>query len=374
MKYIRKNKKKLLVYMCITVLIPIVIQRISVMSVFSGSSNDWVGFWGSYIGAIVGAFVALYVLVKTLDDNKKNQKRAEVIDFCNCIAEKSSRFAQRYEEALYEAHTYLTVHELKTSQSEQEFSMYKQFIATHHSAKAMLYEIETYLSIRKDLHMFITPKFEKTLKAAEMTYRKFKGFESKVAKAEKVADVDDKDLIKVAEEFLELLNQYEKELLDEMAQENKGYMKTLKEIYQDAKGKNRLEQREALVTYYSEVIKNEIKDSKAKLLVYKEECQNRIDLNIPMFWMSTLSTVLTILSIMIAMIAWKFTAEETPAIAIMIGGLIIILFVDVIYYQIVISGKKKYSLIAMVLENIEVEMNEKSLFKNESLQERRIKL
>ncbi len=363
MKYIRENKKKLLVYMCIMVLIPIVIQRISIMSVFSSSSNDWVGFWGSYIGAIVGAFVALHVLVKTLDDNKKIQKRAEVIDFCNCIAEKSSIFAQRYEEVLYEAHTYLTVHELKTSQSEQEFGMYKQFVATHHSAKAMLYEIETYLSIRKDMHMFITPKFEKTLKAAEMAYRKFKGFESKVANAEKVADVDDKDLIKVVEEFLELLNQYEKELLDEKVQENRGDMKTLKEIYRDAKRKNELEKREELVIYYSEAIKNEIKDNKARLLVYKEECQNKTDLNIPMFWMAALSTTLTVLSVMIAMTALKFTVEETLVIAIVIGELITILFIDVIYYQIVIREKKKYSLIAMVLENIEVEMNKKFIKK-----------
>lgn len=356
--------------MCIIALIPIAIQRVSIMPVFSSSSNDWVGFWGSYIGAIVGAFVALYVLVETLDDNKKMQKRAEVIEFCNSIAEKSSIFAQRYEEALYEAHTYLTIHELKTTQSEQEFGMYKQFIATHHSAKAMLYEIETYLSIRKDIHMFNTPKFEKTLKIAGMTYHKFKGFESEVAKAEKIADVDDKALIKVVEEFLELLNQYEKELLDEMTQENRNHMKTLKEIYRDAKGKIGLEQKEVLVAYYSEVIKNEIKDSKTKLLIYKEECQNKVDLNIPMFWMSALSTTLTVLSVMIALIVWKFNAEEVTSIVSVFGCLIVILIAEVLYYQVVIKEKKKYSLIAIVLENIETEMNEQRLLKNESFEKK----
>ena len=66
---------------------------------------------------------------------------------------------------------------------------------------------------------------------------------------------------------------------------------------------------------------------------------------------------------MIAMTALKFTVEETLVIAIVIGELITILFIDVIYYQIVIREKKKYSLIAMVLENIEVEMNKKFIKK-----------
>lgn len=355
------NKKKMIICVCIMVLIPILIQRLSITPIFFSTSNDWVGFWGSYIGAIVGAGVALYVLMETLEENKKVQKRTEVIEFCNCIAEKSSLFAQRYEESLYEAHTYLAINELKTSQSEQKFGMYKQFIATHHSAKAMLYEIETYLTIRKDIPMFNTPKFQKTLKVAERTYYKFKGFESEVAKAEKVADVDDKELIKVVEEFLELLNQYEKELLDEIVQEHRNGMKTLKEIYKNTKETITSKQKEDIVTRYMEVLKEEINGNKVRLMIYKEECQNKVDLNLPMFWISVLSTILTVLSITIAMIVWMLQPEEAVSIVWVFGYLVFVLLVETLYYQLVLKEKKKYSLMMLVLESIELEMNENSL-------------
>lgn len=60
--------------------------------------------------------MAIYVLIKTLEDNKKNQTRGKVIGFCNLITEKGAAFAQRYEETIYEASVYLTTREKSIKQ------------------------------------------------------------------------------------------------------------------------------------------------------------------------------------------------------------------------------------------------------------------
>lgn len=359
MNYFKDNKKKIVICICIVALIPIVIQRLSDISAFSSVSNDWVGFWGSYIGAIVGACVALYVLVKTLGDNKKTQIRTEIIEFCNRITEKSSVFAQKYEESLYGAHTYLAVHELKTSLQEQEFGMYKQFVTTHHSAKAILYEIETYLSIRKDINIFYTPKLSKVQKAAKVAYNEFKEFESKVAKAEKLTDVDDKALINVVEEFLDVLNQYEKELLDKMVQENGVQMKTLKKIYNDAKEKVVSKKKEEIATYCMEILREEIGGNKAKLLVYKEECNRKVDFNLPVFWMTTLTMNLTGLSIIITIISLKYGTVKDITIILLCLISAFVLSVGIFYYQLVYGSRKKYTLMSLALDEIEKELEKK---------------
>ena len=358
MKYINKYKREIIV--CIILLVPMIIQRISIIPAFSSTSNDWVGFWGSYIGAIVGACVAVYVLMETLKDNKKMQTRTEVIEFCNCIIEKSSIFAQKYEESFYNAHVYMSVHETKKSLSEEEFNMYKQFVASHHSAKAILYEIKTYLNIRKNIEVFNTPKYGETLNVAEEAYKEYKEFEVKVGKAEKLADVDDKSVIKVIEKFLNLLKQYEKELLDEISGQKVKNTKTLREIYKDAKDRKLLKQ-EDFVICCKEAIKKEIDSNKVRVLIYKEECQSKLDVKILTFLGEILLKIITVLFVAIL---WKLRLNDMTTIMWMCVYFVILLVVIVLCSKIMLKEKKKYLLLKLILEEIEADMKEELLPEN----------
>lgn len=365
-KYIKKHKIKIITGFAIFVVVPIGIKHISMIPGFSSTSNDWVGFWGSYIGAILGACVALYVLIETLKDNKRIQAREELVGFCNCITEKSSLFTQKYEETIYDVHTYLTIHEFKDSEevfqsltAEQKICTYKQFLANHHCAKAILFEIETLLSIRKDIEMFRTAKFDNVLQLANEAYEEFKEFETKVGNVSKISEVDDKSVIDIIERFLEALNLYLKELLHETKVENEEKMLSLKEIYNCAKKNKDIKDEVDLAEYYMTKFREEIDDNRSKLLVYKNRMNRKIDLEIPVFWMSTLAVILANVSAFVAILSGKTEyvtkISENGATAVFV----LIMFMGVTLYQITMRDRKKYSLMRLALEEIEREMNNK---------------
>ena len=73
------------------VISPIFIAVFVSLPVLDGLSadNDWIGFWGGYIGAIMGGIITIYVLLKTIRENKEQQRRNERIGFYNKLLEKT---------------------------------------------------------------------------------------------------------------------------------------------------------------------------------------------------------------------------------------------------------------------------------------------
>lgn len=358
-KFFKENKvKALLLIVIIFIIVPLGVNYLISRPAFSNINNDWLGFWGSYIGSVMGAFVAMYVLVRTLNDNKKSQIRKEIVEFCNLITEKSSKFAQKYEETIYMAVKYLGVREYEASLPEKVYEMYMQFIETHHSAKALLYELEAHLTIRKDIEMFKTANFMQTLDAAKIAYNEFGEFETKVATASNWEAIDESVLVNITEDFLDILNKYEKELLDNIMRWGKAQMKTLQEIYNESKVIAKTGARESVAEYYVSTFREEIGRNKAKLLAYKEECYKKVDLNLPMFWMSSIAAIIAIFSIIVTMFISQSSLSDgwfIPYAVILVAVIIVFL---VVYYKLVIADRKNYLLMSLVLEQVEHEINQ----------------
>ena len=353
--------------MCIFGIVPIIIYYLSKIALFCSESNDWVGFWGSYIGAIVGACVAIYVLMKTLRDNKKMQTRMEVIEFCNCITEKCATFVQKYEETVYEAHTYVVVRENQSERTKEEFDMYRKFLESNHCAKAIIYEIESYLSVRDSRDVFYTPNFKMTIEAARSVYNELKRYEENVGSVLELKALNDSRLVNEVEEFLNIINQYEKDLLNKLSNEKDKEMKTLEEIYEEVNKCVKNNKRENKANCYLERLKEEIGDDKVKLLIYKDDCNQKMDLNMSTYLMASISTVISIASFIIALIALILDRinDQAPEMIVNVVCIIIpvcaiaMLAIPTLYYTLVIKHRKKYSLIALIIEQIEQEMKDK---------------
>lgn len=367
-KFFKENKiKTITLILIIFLIVPLGLACLISKPAFFNTNNDWLSFWGSYIGSIVGACVAMYVLVKTLDDNKKSQTRKEIVDFCNLITEKSSKFAQKYEETMYMAVRYLGVRKHETSLSEKVHEMYVQFIETHHHAKALLYELENHLTIRKDIEIFRTANFKQTIDIANKTYKEFGAFEAQVSTAPNWAAIDETILVNKTEEFLETLNKYEKELLGNIVGTGRRQMKTLHEIYNESKTINKSETRESVAEYYVSTLREEIGENKARLLVYKEECYKKVDLNLPMFWMSSIAALIAIFSIIVTMFTSQVGSSDMRGIPYAVVSVAIIVVFLGIYYKLVIADRKNYLLLSLALEQIEHEISQPKLDTKENV-------
>ena len=112
-----------------------------------------------------------------------------------------------------------------------------------------------------------------------------------------------------------------------------------------------------IVEYYMDKFREEIGDNKSKLLVYKNQMNKKTDLEIPVFWMSTLAVFLANVSTFIAMLSGKSDyvskISETEATAVFV----FIMVMGVALYYIAMKERKNYSLMKLSLEEIERELN-----------------
>ena len=134
-------------------------------------------------------------------------------------------------------------------------------------------------------------------------------------------------------------------------------MLLLKEMYKYAKRNADMKNETDIVEYYMDKFREEIGDSKSKLLVYKNQMNKKTDLEIPVFWMSTLAVFLANVSTFIAMLSGKSDyvskISETEATAVFV----FIMVMGVALYYIAMKERKNYSLMKLSLEEIERELN-----------------
>ena len=134
-------------------------------------------------------------------------------------------------------------------------------------------------------------------------------------------------------------------------------MLLLKEMYKYAKRNADMKNETDIVEYYMDKFREEIGDSKSKLLVYKNQMNKKTDLEIPAFWMSTLAVFLANVSTFIAMLSGKSDyvskISETEAAAVFV----FIMVMGVALYYIAMKERKNYSLMKLSLEEIERELN-----------------
>lgn len=134
-------------------------------------------------------------------------------------------------------------------------------------------------------------------------------------------------------------------------------MLLLKEMYKYAKRNADMKTETDIVEYYMDKFREEIGDSKSKLLVYKNQMNKKTDLEIPVFWMSTLAVFLANVSTFIAMLSGKSDyvskISETEATAVFV----FIMVMGVALYYIAMKERKNYSLMKLSLEEIERELN-----------------
>ena len=159
----------------------------------------------------------MYVLVRTIEDNKRGRRKTEVIEFCNYLVSTSVRFAQKFEESLYASLPYLEFHAGK-GEKKTEFELYTEFLSAQHSAKALITELLQNLEIRKSIEVYLTPRFDELLSKTEIVQEKYRKFEVEVGKAEKAEDLDLKEMDKLLDDFMYVLNDYEKQLLETIAE------------------------------------------------------------------------------------------------------------------------------------------------------------
>ena len=130
-------------------------------------------------------------------------------------------------------------------------------------------------------------------------------------------------------------------------------MLLLKEMYKYAKRNADMKNETDIVEYYMDKFREEIGDSKSKLLVYKNQMNKKTDLEIPVFWMSTLAVFLANVSTFIAMLSGKSDyvskISETEATAVFV----FIMVMGVALYYIAMKERKNYSLMKLSLEEIE---------------------
>lgn len=359
-RFIKDNKRDIMI-ICMIVFwaIPLGVYILAKHIIPPSTGNDWVSFLGSYAGTIVGACVAVYVLVRTLNHDKEMQNEKEINEFCNLLVEKGAILAQRYETAMYEMHDYFIAEKTKTIDLREVTEAYRKFISSHHSAKIVLYEILNYLEIRKDINIFHTAQFQSTLQITEKAYDEFSELEEKVGKATKISEINEKEIIDLMENCIDMLKQYEKELLDKTMVGKGKEMRTLKEIYEEveacAKTKNRVEK----ATCYLKKFKEEIGEDKCKLLAYKNMCETEIEMNSSSFWISICAVFFSVISVLVAM--ESFNKNSIKDIAIELLFLIIATFVLMLSavntYVVSYRKKKRYSLMVLVLEQIDKEIN-----------------
>lgn len=213
-KIIKNHTRKFVLSLIIIILIPLGVRIVSECDFFLRGSSEWIGFFGSYIGTIIGSLVTICVLMTTLNDSKDARDKKEVIEFCNYMVEKSAILARKYEETIYAANTYLAYCSVKKEFSDKELDLYMEFVSVHHLAKAIMYEIDKHLNIRKDIEIFKTTSMPKVLQLSNNAYNAISDYEIGVQVASKSEKITDMLLMNEVEDLLNVLEQYEKELLD----------------------------------------------------------------------------------------------------------------------------------------------------------------
>lgn len=194
------------------------------------TESQWISFWGNYLGALLGGGISgtitLYVLIKTLKDNenslkltfennKKEETRKEIVDFCNYLISKKADFAQKYESSVYKAQEVL-IYKNSELDEEKQLDKHMEFVEIQHSGKVVLCEIVEQINVRKNDARYCTQSSKDVVDIANETYEKFKKFESDVAYANGEEDNEKvtKDLIYLVEKCLEDITVYVTELLD----------------------------------------------------------------------------------------------------------------------------------------------------------------
>ena len=142
------------------------------------------------------------------------------------------------------------------------------------------------------------------------------------------------------------------------AGQNGGRMKSLKKIRKEVLKELKENRQEKMAESYTCKLKEEIKGDKYKLLVYKYLCDTEIDLNTPMFWMSTCAVLVSVASAEIALFTNSYIDSETVLGSAVIAGigLLTIVGLVVLYYTLVRRHRKQYSIVKLVLEQIEKEL------------------
>ena len=94
-------KKKFLLYIIIAIpVVPIIVNYILTREVVcnydvAGTGVDWINFYGAFIGSALSALVAYYVLLKTIEnENKENLKRQKQQDLDWLRDDLSERISQ----------------------------------------------------------------------------------------------------------------------------------------------------------------------------------------------------------------------------------------------------------------------------------------
>lgn len=129
-------------------------------------------------------------------------------------------------------------------------------------------------------------------------------------------------------------------------------MKSLEEIQKEVEQCSDLKKREENATCYRAKFTEEIGDDRNKLLAYKDKCNQKVNLNLPTFWMSTCAVIFSLFSVGINIM-------DLSSWFISLIAIIMLIVIIAIYYNCVYKEIKKYSIAMLVLEDIEKVMDKK---------------
>ena len=102
MKNLKGKWRYLVLIIGTIILVPILMDSLILGNqIQSNATNgEWIGFFGSYLGAVVGGMITLFVMFKTLDENKKTERRKEKINYLSSIIDLFLEYIRSIEDEL----------------------------------------------------------------------------------------------------------------------------------------------------------------------------------------------------------------------------------------------------------------------------------
>lgn len=102
MKNLKGKWRYLILIIGIIILVPILIDYLILGNqIQSNATNgEWIGFFGSYLGSVIGGMITLFVMFKTLDENRKTERRKEKINYLNSIIDLCLEYIRSVEDEL----------------------------------------------------------------------------------------------------------------------------------------------------------------------------------------------------------------------------------------------------------------------------------
>lgn len=136
-------------------------------------------------------------------------------------------------------------------------------------------------------------------------------------------------------------------------------MKRLEKICQEAMESVKRENEEKFVAYYMDKLKEDIGDDKCKMLVYKNACKKEMESSLPSFLVSVCAIFLSLVSIVLAIISINGVEIQKvqTSLDILVSGSIGVTMIVTVKYMLTCIDQKKYTLISLVLEQIEKDMD-----------------